>query len=89
MMKKVSSYEAFMSGTRGSLDITVSGVPVAIYAEEIGVKYYFKIPYDQKYDYNVAAEFMRYAIPALSRELEDRRNKRLMGPDCIKGKHLS
>ncbi len=74
----------FVKGKTGHMDFLINKVPVCIYREDIGVSFYYRLPYNASFDYGGVVDFMKQAIPVISRIVEDERIKNLYGPDCIK-----
>ena len=71
----------FISGGSSCLPIIVHRIPIFIYKEGIGGSYYYRLPYCEQYDYYKVAEFMRFAIPIISKMIEERREEKLSQPD--------
>lgn len=69
-------FNDFISNSNGKLDVTVMGVPIRIYKEEVGASYYYLFPYDEKYNYSDVADFMQLAIPVISELIEKRRKEK-------------
>lgn len=77
LINRNDSLKDFINGTYGYINYCVSGVPVCIFKEDVGVSLYYKLPYNPNFDYEKVVEFMKYAIPILSEMLEEERAKNL------------
>ena len=71
----------FVNSANGQLDVPVNGVPIRIFKESVGVSYYYRFPYDEKYNYSDVADFMHWAVPVISELVEKRRMEKLMKSD--------
>lgn len=77
-MKSVNGFNDFISlNGRGYLHMRIYNTDILIFRESIGASYYFCYPLtiiDNVYKVN---EFMRIALPWISKKLEDNRKERL------------
>lgn len=80
-IKQSSLYEDFINNRSGKIGISVKGIPIWILKEEIGVKMYYQLPHDKKYDYSAVSDFLKYAIPVLSDLIEKKRLEKLTKSD--------
>lgn len=83
MILKSDQLGAFVQGDLGYIKYTVGDIPVIIFKEDIGGSFYYKLPYNKAYDYNKVLEFMKTAIPFISKLIEEERKKKLYGEACI------
>lgn len=67
----------FVRNNYSSMEFEIYGVPVVILKEDIGASFYYKIPFDSSYNYELIADFMRIAIPELQKLIEKEREKNL------------
>lgn len=65
----------FVQSELGHIEFNVCGVPIVIFKEEQGGSFYYRLPYDERYDYNKVSEFMQVAIPIIS-DLINKENKK-------------
>lgn len=84
-IKKHEAFQAFVKEGCGFIDCIISNVHVRIYKEEVGCQFYYKIKDTENANYKEVVEFMEYAIPTLSRLIEEererqRRNKGFIDP---------
>jgi len=75
--------ENFIEGRSGVFNCNVDGVPISIFKENIGTSYYYncRLSWNEKFDYKKVSQFMKYAIPIISKMLEEERFNRLTRPD--------
>ena len=74
-LMSLNDYGAFVSGKKGKLCFTIYEVEVVIFREEIGANYYYRQPCDEKKPYCKVCEFMKIAIPYLSKKIENHRDE--------------
>ena len=74
----------FVKGTRSYMEFCIHGVPISIFKEDIGGSFYYKLPYCEYFDYKEVIDFMKQAIPVLSKLIEKEREDRLYGSACIR-----
>lgn len=67
----------FVKNNSSSIEFNIDGVPIIIFKEEVGTSFYYKIPFKQEYMYDNIVDFMRIAIPELSKLVENERDKKL------------
>ena len=65
----------FINDSNCYIDFCISGVPVYIFKEDVGVGLYYRLPYNEHFNYEDVASFMKYAIPILSKKLEEKRKQ--------------
>lgn len=82
-IKKSPNLQDFVRNDRASVSIKVCGVPIVIYKEDVGGAYYYKVPYDSRYNYEGVEDFMKIAIPKLEKEIEHERELYRRSPACI------
>lgn len=75
LIKTSPKLNDFINAPKGYIDFKVSNVPVYIFKEDIGVNYYYKFPYNEHFNYKDVVSFMKYAIPILSKILEEKRKQ--------------
>ena len=73
----------FIINHNGALSFCIADVPVYIFKEDIGCSYFYRIPYRASANYADLIDFMRYAIPYLSKKLEERRDENLLAPGNV------
>lgn len=71
----------FLAGTVHTLTCSVAGTHICIFKEDVGVSYYYKLPWNKNIDYTIVSDFMKFAIPIISKMIEEERNKNLKKPD--------
>ncbi|MBR5983640.1 MAG: hypothetical protein IK025_07985 [Bacteroidales bacterium] len=81
IIKSSNEIKDFIEGRNSVFNCNVEGIPISIYKENIGTSYYYRLPWNAKFDYNKVSKFMRYAIPIISKMLENERDMRLTRPD--------
>lgn len=69
---------SFINNDEGMLPVSYRGEPIYIIKEEIGVQYYFKLPYSEGVCYEKIDEFMQICVKIISRLVEEKRKKDLM-----------
>ena len=74
----------FIKGNEGHVEFTIGDVPVIVFKGGTGVELYYRLPYNSSYDYSSVVDFLKYAIPEISKEVEKYRDMNLMSEDCIK-----
>ena len=74
----------FVNGTRSCMEFRIQGVPIYIFKESIGSSFYYKLPYYENFDYKKVIDFMKQAIPVLSKLIEKEKEDRLYGSACIR-----
>ena len=82
-IKKSANLQDFARNDKASVSIKVCGVPIVIYKEDVGGAYYYKVPYDSRYNYEGVVDFMKTAIPELKKEIERERDLCRRSPACI------
>ena len=83
MILNDKQFEIFVQSDAGHIEYTVGGIPVIIFKENSGGSFYYKLPYNKAYDYNKLSEFMKTAIPFISKLIEEERKKKLYGEACV------
>ena len=75
--------EEFIVNHNAALSFCVAEIPIYIFKEDTGCSYYYRIPYKEGANYADLVDFMKYAIPYLSKKLEERRNENLLAPGNV------
>lgn len=78
MIENNESFQEFINGEKASMSFNISGVPVFIFKEDIGTSYYYKLPWYKGAKYVSVTNFMKQAIPLLSKMLEKKRSDKLI-----------
>lgn len=74
-------FDDFIDGKQSQLKVIACGVPIYIYREDNYSDYYYQLPYNAEYDYSAAIEFLKNAIPIISRILNEKNTQRLTKSD--------
>ncbi len=82
--RKIESSEGFndfIDGKYPQFEVIVCGVPVYIYRKGNCADYHYQQPCNAGYNYNDVSEYMKYAIPIISKMLAERESQRLPRSD--------
>lgn len=72
MIVSSPSYENFIIGSRSHLDIIVGGVRTYVFKNiDSTVDLYYQLPYSPNMNYDDVRDYMKYAIPFLSKCLKE------------------
>ncbi len=74
-------FDDFIDGKQSQLKVIVCGVPVYINRGDNNSDYCYQLPYKAEYNYSVAFEFLKNAIPIISRILNEKNTQRLTKSD--------
>lgn len=73
----------FIEGPDSSISFNLAGVPIIIYKEYIGTRYYYRQRWFPNANYVTNMAIMNYLIPILSDMLEKKRMRDLLAPGNI------
>lgn len=74
-------FNDFIDGKYSQFEVIVCGVPVYIYRNVDCGELYYQQPCNAGYNYNDVSEYMKYAIPIISKMLAERESQRLPRSD--------
>ncbi len=74
-------FNDFIDGKYPQFEVIVCGVPVYIYRKGNCAGYHYQQPCNAGYNYNDVSEYMKYAIPIISKMLAERESQRLPRSD--------
>lgn len=74
-------FNDFIDGKRSQFEVNVCGVPVYIYWNGDCGELYYQQPCIAGYNYNDVLEYMKYAIPIISKMLAERKSQKLPRSD--------
>ncbi len=80
LIKENSHFQDFLTNHHGAMMFEIENVSIVIFKENIGTSFYYRLPYQQDADYTKVCDFMRFAIPILSKSLEQKRTQDLIAP---------
>ena len=75
--------EEFIVNHNAALSFCIAGIPIYIFKEDMGCSYYYRIPYKEGANYADLIDFMKHAIPYLSKKLEEKRSEDLLAPENV------
>lgn len=75
LVKSKPEYQTFLKRECKWLDVCVYGVQILFIVEEKGVGAYLKFPYILGDQHKELMSFLRYAVPELSKRVEEQRLK--------------
>lgn len=68
----------FIVNHNAAMSFSIANIPIYIFKEDSGCSYYYRIPYKEGANYEYVIDFMKYAIPYISRKLEEWRSNNLL-----------
>lgn len=78
MIFKNENIQSFISNPTWYIDVYFMGEPIRITKEDVGVKYYFHLPYSTDVDYSRIGAFMEVCVEIISELLEENRKHNLI-----------
>ena len=78
MILKNENIQSFISDSTWYVDVYYMGEPIQITKEDIGAKYYFRLPYHRGVDYSDICSFMDVCVEVIGELVEQKRKQDLL-----------